>query len=265
MLNHVRTLLLNLSGETDFLSLPGEELIDSSYRPLTLAGPVKTVWELLYGPAPDIWMRLYRTRELLHCLHLPELEETTLSLDSRISYSLDTSPYYDPTLFQPRFSYVSGGAPIAHLIGDAGSHDSSGRLERKWNVRTVSAGEAVEATLQLPLTRTTTALVFDSGLSNLIQLPGSDLYFRLGEDPGETPHAWEVVSRVRPNRSLVNVVGDLSRAGGSVLADIFASARPEGQQEPLKTLRALWEDHYLTPYRLGGITLALALRMESLR
>ena len=56
-------------------------------------------------------------------------------------------------------------------------------------------------------------------------------------------------------------IRSLTRFIGRTDADVFG---PAGK-EPYKTFKALWEDHPSIDYKLGGLLLALAYRMDEAR
>lgn len=92
MVNHVRTLLINLPsyGEINAYAPVGEEYIDPSFAPLDLSKDFvqSAVQKALFGAQPDRWMSNYRVHQLLNIMAQSSLERRVLDLDGRISYVL---------------------------------------------------------------------------------------------------------------------------------------------------------------------------------
>jgi hypothetical protein len=50
--------------------------------------------------------------------------------------------------------------------------------------------------------------------------------------------------------------------GDETLAALFGTITPAGGQEPLKTFRRLYDEHYSVAHRLGAVVLALIYQTE---
>src|SRR5271166_5753626 len=95
MINHLRTVLLNVSGSNlppD--NYPGEEYVPPTYYARVLRGGVAQAYQLLFGSMPDRALLNLRLRELLSIIHSTELAIYATNLDSRITYlPWDTSVF----------------------------------------------------------------------------------------------------------------------------------------------------------------------------
>ncbi len=87
MINHARTLLLNLPGRTKITG-PYEEYIPADFISVKLPAAYSEIRNILFGKNAPRENRLIRTYELMTLLHGCELEEFVLSLDPRITYKV---------------------------------------------------------------------------------------------------------------------------------------------------------------------------------
>lgn len=144
MINHARTLLLNVDGDGNgYSSEPGAEYIPPDFQAQTL-GSLGAVYRILFGSNPDSVFLNYRARQLMNLIHSTDLVDYVLALDSRITY--DTTPidefFYD--LFQVQVAPYSSTAGDLVLIGDLQPENDRGRTFQKWLIEQVAGSEAHE-------------------------------------------------------------------------------------------------------------------------
>ena len=148
MINHARTLLLNVSPNTYNASMLGEEFIPE-FTPVALPSYLQIARNILFGATPDKVFMNFRAYELLSLLHSTELEEFVTALDPRVTYSTtDTSDF-----FAPKNSIVlerTGGPEYAKLNieGDVKPDNAAGRAYLEYRVRLLSDTETT-AIMQL--------------------------------------------------------------------------------------------------------------------
>lgn len=263
MINHARTLLMNVSGESARPDLPGEEYVPPDYRPKRLPTAIATVRRILFGTDPDRLCLNYRLREYMTLLHSTELDEYVRQLDPRVTY---WPPSQREILLGEATNIVtrvSGpGSSRLYVLGDDTPDMRTGRCLQEWQLRVVDAD-----TLQIdrhtrPLSQTDVELTTDGELTQAIQLPGSPISVRLS-DPGQQVGAvWTVETRVRPDVGLGDVFTRLRTGiGEPALLSIFGV----DNAEPYVTFKNLWRDHTQLPYQLGGLLLATIYRMDEVR
>jgi hypothetical protein len=85
MINHARTLLLNVGSGTYAPGVLGEEYIPT-YTPIKLPPFLQLPHKILFGTNPDRVFLNYRAAELLRLLHQTELAEFLYALDPRVTY-----------------------------------------------------------------------------------------------------------------------------------------------------------------------------------
>jgi hypothetical protein len=85
MINHARTLLLNVSNASYAPGERGEEYVPT-YSELVLPTYLRTARRIIFGTDPDRVFRNYRANELMRLLHQTEFSEFVYALDPRVTY-----------------------------------------------------------------------------------------------------------------------------------------------------------------------------------
>lgn len=257
LINHIRTLLLNLPGDSPpGPGYPGEEYVPPDYRPVTLPAAAAAARRLLLGGPADRAMLNYRLRELTTVLHGTELAEATLASDPRVTY---WPPRTGPSGGWPAGLNVvrlSAGQASLTPVGPPDPQEQFGRLYSEWQV-SVQADGGVAVGYFDPGAGLGKTQIFSPG--GVVTLPGSSLQVRVQGPPGSS---WDVRGLARPSRGLPGVLADLdSGLGDSALEALFGRDPPE----PYRTFRNLWFGHDQAAYRLGGLALAVAYRADETR
>ena len=250
-MNHLRTLLLNLSGDLGpVLDYPGEEYVPPGFRPVRLGTAASAARRLLFGGAPDRAMLNYRLRQLLSFVHGTEMADLALALDPRITYWPPRKGLSWPAGTTVR--QFSGTTPSLSFVGDATPREQFGRLFNEWQVRIEDGDGAVSVTYYDPGERLSRSQAFPPG--EAFPLPGGPLRAQAHGGPGS---AWAVRSLARPDRGVPEAITALEVGLGEGAVDELFGRNPE---EPYRTFRNLWLDHNQSHYRLGGLALALGYR-----
>lgn len=262
MINHARTLLMNVDGQVPgFIDLPGEEFLPSEYNQLDLPTFLANIRIFIFGSDPDRLMLNYRVRQLLALLHATELVEFLTDLDSRITYDIGASDLLFEGVFRPTVRIIEGTDEL-FLIDDLGAPDGLGRTAHRWKIRTLTSS-TVEVTRQTkPIQDSIQEYTITSGLSSLIELVGSNLKARFQEGIG---NEWIVEGNARPDAELGSIVSSIKTSGVQNLLQLFNVGNVKGDTEPFKTFRNLWEDHKELAYQFGGLLLALIYQTEDVR
>lgn len=255
MINHIRTLLLNVSG-TNRLSYdsPGEQYVPPSFTARTLSIPLQRVRRCLFGNSPDRTMLNYRLQQFLALLHGNELEEFVLSPDPRVTYLPFTHDLMDAVLHGAEVVQTAGTAKVFYVLGGYTPVESSGRLLQKWQV-TVTDGTTVTVETYDADGRTYTttySYTVTDGLSSVLSLPGSGLSYRFESGTGSV---WQVQVVSRPVVTMPQIVQNADSLLDASCYDALFS-----ETEPYRTFKRLWETSDEPPYRLSGLVLALAYR-----
>lgn len=263
MINHARTLLLNVGGQTSQRDEPGEEYIAPGYAPAILPSYLQTARRVLFGSAPDRYFLNFRARELMSYLHQTELAEYVYALDSRVTYWPETAQPFYTTEKQVKATQFSGAAATAPFFrGDLFADNTRGRSVREFILRVTAEDGPWEARLtnkDTPGTHITTPIVFTGELSQQIAIGTTGISFQVQRPFMAT--SWEIYTRVKPSPALSTLLPILELLGEPLFLELFGvdSAQPYG------TFKALWFDHPNPIYRLGGLTLAMIYRTEEAR
>lgn len=247
MINHVRTLLLNESGpKPEDVSVAGDTYIPA-HAPIEHTAGLSVLRGLLYGARSDYEGRLYRTNQYLAIIHATEYAPYVYHLDPRITYSPDKLLIFEEgnyrTSVSPATLTVSGTwAGVSH------------RVQTRWKVTAKGSNfEVVNITDNLQET------VPASGAR---PLPGSTLAFGVNEQPAVDGTVWLITHRCHPGPDLGAILASCLQTDLSVSEAVFG---PVPVQEPFKTFYNLFKVHYAWPYRLAGLVLGYAYRLESIR
>lgn len=285
MINHARTLLMNVDGPARPSEL-GEEFIPAAYRTVTLPPELQAVRSVLFGSSPDRLYLNYRIRQLIGLLHSTELVDHVLALDPRITYWPDTQERLLNAEFAPRASWYAGATRPVSFVGDNLADDYAGISRSSWLVTFPVENIAVVQRTKNPRTSVDVTYATGNGLTGPIPLHGSRLSIQVGTGganigaEGLTGLKLSINTLARPSTDIGAIVATLEQsldrmllnrvfygdAGGDPKYELVAySEHPMGLTEPLATFRQLWEHHPLAAYRLGGLLLAVIYRTETLR
>jgi hypothetical protein len=256
MINHARTLLLNLDGD-GYGGQPGDEFIPSSYVAAELPSYLLRTREALFGHTVDRLRLNYYTRMFLGLLHSTELAEFVTTLDPRVTY--DVLP--GDELFDAQYATVV--QPVNHnetLYMQGTRADEVDNIATKtWVLELQSTAFMKISPLFSGLLANSALLSFTDGLSDPVELPGSSLSFRMPQAsvPGTGTINWYIESTTRPQRTLPEIMADLDALTEDVRLELFKVGDFRGSTEPIKTFYNLYRYHPELSYRLGGVLLAL--------
>lgn len=255
MVNHVYTLLANRPGQ-GFATGDGEEYTPPGYRPVALPDYLLATRAVLYGADPDRRTVAHRTRQFVALLHASTLADQVTAADPRLTYLPLASASFElvPAV---AVTALDGQADTLYVAGPAPQGLVAGRAESAWTVTAAGASLAVAGDRG---DAATTPLVFTSGLSQPVPVPGTALVLRVRPDvaPGVR---WRVAAAGRPDADLGVVLARLATAGAGVLDELFGLA----PAEPYLSWRNLWRSRLPLPERLGAVLLAVAARTDDVR
>lgn len=267
MINHARTLLLNIFAQSAHAQDAGYEYISPTFRPVKLPSTIMTIRRILFGPQPDQRFLNLRARELLTYVHETELMHYVYDLDPRITYW----PEYQKNMFDYRpalrIDQVSGPARRIATSGDFVA--TNGRARQQFSLALTGApGEHV-----LEITSSTApdsrVVVPFSDIKNAptIAVPETQIKIRLDSlvdgtagDTGATSF-WNIAVDANPAPAITTLLPTLELLGEPAFLDLFGVAAPE----PYNTFKNVWFDHPLPAYRLAGFILAVIYRTEEAR
>lgn len=195
MINHARTLLLNVDSRTYLPDVLGEEYIPA-YRAAALPTYLTTARKLLFGSAPDRVFLNFRAQELLSFIHRTELAEFVYALDPRVTYWPKTqSEFFRAKTTVTTIKTIGTDESRLYINGTLKSDNSKGRAFKEYTVKLIN-NTSESATIEIvsdngaavdtqPIEWLATtpdsaaAEVTFTGMSNQIALPNTDLTLQL--------------------------------------------------------------------------------------
>ena len=259
MINHARTLLLNLDGGPGYFpECPGEELISLGYSKLELPTYLDVFRSRFFGADPDRAMLNYRSWQLLQLVEATELQSHILALDPRITYDLNVNRLSLQNTFLPKITR-QGGTSLQTLTiaGNPIKPDASGKATFDYQINIVSSNIQIKR-LTFPLIDVQYLLDLTDGLSPYFALPLSGYKFCVNTTDASV--SWRIQGYLRPQNSLSEIEKGLRSIGEPYLLQLFGTS----SAEPYATFRNCWEKHPDFAYRLGGIVLAMIYRTEEI-
>lgn len=252
MVNHFRTLLMNVDGSATSGDYIAEEIVDPYYAAVPTSPELRAIRYALFGTDPDRHMLNYRCRQLLACVHASPLVEYVTGLDQRITYNFDNkaiTTQWGIVLADPK------KADAINFYGELESPDAIGRVQRSFIVRVIDSGNVTVERMTPPYKINNNTI----SIGQPVVLPGSGISFTLHSVTA--PQIYVIDTYAKPSRDLSEVAKSLTNLGDSVYRFLFGVT----QVEPFTTFRNLWTRQGELPLRVGAITCALAYRMDQLR
>jgi hypothetical protein len=298
MINHARTLLLNIFAQSTSNQDAAYEYISPTYRPLVLPTYLKTMRRALFGSRPDQRFLNLRVRELMSYIHQTELSDYAYKLDSRVTYWPEQSN--DFLALQPRITIRQASGALRNIAvgGEFVANNATGRASRQFVLTLVpSDGDATTASaitqengqyIQLEnaglllqetaidsasfnaqSVRNYPTLYANSDVNQVntfptIELPETAIKLRpdtLTTDPATLTGKWMLQLTANPAPAITTLLPTLELMGEPLFLELFGVA----DEEPYATFKNVWFDHPLPAYRLAGLTMALIYRTEEVR
>jgi len=239
---------------------PGEEFIDPDFQPKLWPQGLKRAMVQLLGSKPDRLYSNYRMQQVMQMLHSTELEEYVYTLNNRVTYlPISSTQFFDEVFGQLQEQYA--GNPIELVIdGFHKADEGVGITTLQWSLTVLNASQIrVNRLAPNALLDNVVNYTSSHGLSDYIELPGSDLVFKFPTDLADGAE-WIVTSKARPEQDIGLRLTKLI----SVTDDETQTAVFQPRNEPILTLQNSFRDNDLLPYKAGGLLLAFALYMNTL-
>lgn len=293
MINHGRTLLLNIWAQSAQSQQAGYELIPADFRPLVLPSSLKLIWNTLFGRNPDQRFLNLRGRELLSYIHQTPLEDYLYKLDPRVTYWPEPTATRFDYLPSIRVTQVSGAKRSIAVGGEFVANNNIGRAKRQYTL-SLNPGAVQPITLEnttepiieedgnddistemefVAQTTVNTQTVYEASRSNTsiaandiptVTLNDTAVNVRLeplSTDPATLFGKWYIVLETNPAPVITTLFPSLELLGEPIFLELFGVV----DEEPYATFKNVWFDHPLPAYRLSGLVMALIYRMEQIR
>lgn len=258
MINHARTLLLNVTGPRNpSAAIPGDEYIPA-FMSADLSDRLRTVYDVLFGGNPDYSGRVYRVTEFMKIIHASGYDSYVYDLGPRITY--DTGGVTTPVAAVANFkngyytSSVTGGREFG-VTGTWTAAGYDGRVNHSWLITAITSD-----TLSIENLRTHVSYVTE--LNAVKILPGSDLRLTTTVTALTPGQQWTAAYSARPKPSLGVILASLKALPQPVIGTVFGAG---ARQEPFLTFYNLFTQHAYMPQQLAGFLLALIYRLDAER
>jgi hypothetical protein len=186
MINHARTLLVNLSphradyGDEGY---DGYEYIAPTFKPAKLPPRLLSLRNVLFGADPDGLFVGLRARELMSYIHQTELAEYAYAFDKRVTYWPETKEFSAADKQRISISQVYGAPRRISTIGELSVSPASGIAFRSYSVLLARDDDGAAAVrvkmLEAPFITTQTDISLPA--IPAIQLPQSPLKIKIAE------------------------------------------------------------------------------------
>lgn len=243
MINHARTLLVNVSGELQPQYGIAYDAYIPKYDKLALRGDLALVYKSMFGNKPDYQGLCFRVAQCLSTISSTPYSRYLYALDSRITYDFSA---YRSDVFPEVVAKRSTGDTLT-ITGQYSIPEAEGRADALWQIKWSDGVGSVTSTEGRD-----TTIDFNKSL----RLPNSNLFVESSSVvDGEQ---WDIRFRDIPH----NFSGVMDRLLDSdkVVASLFGSS----VSEPFSTFYAL-TTHAMFPYRASGLLLAYVYKLEEQR
>jgi hypothetical protein len=140
MINHARTLLLNIPGSAYMPGVLGEEYIPS-YTPVALPTYLQSARKILFGSKPDKVFLNFRAYELLSLIHSTELAEFVYALDPRVTYWPQKISEFYQAAKKITVNKVGGtNASRIYIAGEPTADTRRGSVFGEYSVKLINRG-----------------------------------------------------------------------------------------------------------------------------
>jgi hypothetical protein len=259
MINHARTLLMNVDGAhrpapDSFL----EEYIPPDFDAQELPSHMESLHKVMFGNDPDNAFRNFRAWQLMKVLHSTEFADYVTDLDPRITYLHDRSVI--DAVQAATFEALNASATNELFeIGSVEADPTVPLMQPSWTLEVLAALYVRTTALRSGLTQDSVVTISDE-LTSIIPMAGQANYGVRIRATASLPVGarWRITKLVFPDADLSQLLADLE-AHEAALSRLF------GVTEPYKTFGELWNRHAILSYRLSGALLAFIHRAEEAR
>lgn len=262
MINHGRTLLLNIDGSTrpDGTYI-GEEYIDPLYLNIKLPISLSRIRGALLGFNSDRATLNYKLNQLLKMVHSTSLAHYVTDLDHRITYLDNTDTrLFDPTTYSGIVKLLEGSNTWAiNLIGNPSTVRSNGLMFDSWDIELQTVTSVAVSHRVKDLSTAVTSITYTSGLSSIVPLTGTGFTFTINQGVLSELPKWSLDIITRPESTITDIF-DLVKKQLDTDESLFLN------EQPYVELFNTWRASILpVPIRLSAVVIALMYRIEKLR
>lgn len=264
MINHARTLLLNVSDSYSNGSM-GAEYISEDFSVLELPNYLKNIRSTLFGSDPELVYLNSQVNRLIQLVSATDYEPYLYKFDPRKTYNTEE---LGSTFLSYNFSFVNKHSVYTDVatLGKLQPDVGVGALLQVWTIGLVkdTSWTAIVTNLKTRQTATTVLTTSPEGAySSPIAVPGqtAKMSIKLDAELYVSGYSYNatIVAVAHPPDTLNDVISKVALLGGD-LTDLFGRSAVE----PYMTFYGLWGQDESFPDKVAGLTLALIWRMNEL-
>jgi hypothetical protein len=257
MINHVRTLLLNLDGPRFDPSIPGEEIV-GEYTARAMSSVQKLIRFALFGSNPDRHILNWRLWQLIQAIRTSSLREELMRRDKRLTSLAreeDWMRAYPFAYGSIRFSQNGSLKPLWYIPDDSMRQpvaDTTGHVVWRWTVTIDTSNGIARVEGRSPDSKSTeTPINFHEGYSiPAIYFPPMNWYVAWPEQDA----TWDVTILVKPQYRLDTLVTHLENV---------ASHEIRSMLKHYPDLLPYWTESEFDPIeKMAALALGLAYDLE---
>lgn len=278
MINHARTMLLNMESTAAINETVGAEYVPADFTPVVETTEVKAARSILFGSlTADMFTMNYRLHQYMNLLHAnPFVGGDVLALDTRITYA-NRKFWYDfnfgtttKTIIKPRFGLS--------VLGNFEGNDKTGINHKYFTVESYTDGTAriirvksfkpqYTDTLHRLTLGENTAIKLGEDTKLAVSFPNIELFSHWGEGFWNDDHwiqnhwmansdvnidgMWTISGYAKPARTLPEIDIELNKAG------MYSASFGLEDKEPYRTYLSLMKDKYKLQNRLCGLLMSV--------
>jgi hypothetical protein len=259
VINHARTLLLNLPGSIVVPNYAGEEVIDPEFPGLNLPASLNSVHRILFGKQPS---REMRNRLVWNYLLLLDASKLDQGLDPRVTYDLNVDIFSRFSMSRPQVTELGNTSYAGHLFNVDDKVESERYLFLRWRVVVTDSDQVRVYSYHNNNVTIFNDLDISGGKFSPIILPGSSLMFRGTNNVND---AWVISTTASPVITIPKVITQLKSLGTETINEIFQRSTPLGATDPYKTAFNIWSNDKFEIQATCALLIAYLHRLEAER
>lgn len=260
MINHARTLLLNVSGSQRASpeTFVGEEYVPPSFVAVALTPTLQLLRAPLFGLSADRAMLNYRLAQYMTLLHATDLADYVTYFDPRVTYWPSTDTVATKVLLPPKVDKLDGTVKNLQLIGNTRHRTDHEQLLLQWKITVASVSNVSVEQLMPYKAAQTIAYTTNGSMSQPVTLPGiTEVSFVFETGVGSK---WQVEIMRKPATSLSDILTTLDTVYVSAIEELFGQT-----EEPYLSFKKIWANRYQSlSHRLGAVLLGIIYRTNDL-
>jgi hypothetical protein len=200
MINHARTLLLNMPAKKARRDTASYEYVPAAFRPITLTSGLATIRATLFGSAPDNYFLNFRGRELLRYIHETDLSQYIYALDPRVTYWPEYNADDFSAVARLQLTQTAGQPRRISIAGQFNANNAAGRAARQYVVTLTPGNDTLFAAniteLNILAAAATTTTFDDLNTAPALSVPQTSLKLRFSNTAMPVAPACNIITEL---------------------------------------------------------------------